>query len=168
MSKYVIVFLILVLFVYSYIKKVNTYESFVKGAKKSLILVYEIVPYTIAIFILVELFRTSGLALVLTDVLHPFFSLLGIPRELIELVLIRPFSGSGSLALLSEIYASYGVDTYIGRSASVIMGSSETVFYVSAIYFSKTSVKKLGYAIPIALFASLVSAIMACFVCKFM
>ena len=81
---------------------------------------------------------------------------------LIELVLLRPFTGSGSLALLSEIFNTYGTDSYIGRCASVIIGSSETVFYVSAVYFAKTSVKKLSYAIPVSLIATFIGAIVSC------
>ena len=166
MNSYIIPAIVLVLFFYALIKRVNTYNSFVDGAKKSLQLVFDIFPYIIAIFIMVELFRTSGFSLILSEFLAPAFNLIGIPKELIELVLLRPFTGSGSLALLNEIYTTYGVDTYIGRAASVVMGSSETVFYVSAVYFAKTSVKKLGYAIPVALLASLVGAIVACLICR--
>ncbi|MDD4210903.1 MAG: spore maturation protein [Clostridia bacterium] len=166
MNSYIIPAIVLILFFYALIKRVNTYNSFVDGAKKSLQLVFDIFPYIIAIFIMVELFRTSGFSLILSEFLAPAFNLIGIPKELIELVLLRPFTGSGSLALLNEIYTTYGVDTYIGRAASVVMGSSETVFYVSAVYFAKTSVKKLGYAIPVALLASLVGAIVACLICR--
>jgi|LGVE01.1.fsa_nt_gb spore maturation protein B len=166
MSIYLIPILILSLVAYSVFKKVNTYSTFVEGAIKSLKLVSSIFPYIVTIFIMVELFRISGLAITLSEFLAPMFGFVGVPKELIELVLLRPFTGSGSLALLSDIYVTYGTDSYIGRTASVIMGSSETVFYVSAVYFSKTSVKKLGYAIPIALVATLVGAIIACLVTK--
>ena len=166
MSSYIIPAIVLALFVYALIKKVNTYSSFVEGAKGSLQLVFDIFPYIVAIFIMVEMFRVSGFALILSEFLSPAFNLIGVPKELIELVLLRPFTGSGSLALLSEIYMTYGTDTYIGRAASVIMGSSETVFYVASVYFAKTSVKKLSYAIPVALVASLVGAIVACLICR--
>ena len=166
MSNYLIPTIILLLFLYSVFKGVNTYNSFVNGAKMSLKLIFDIFPYIVTVFIMVELFRASGFAVILSDALAPIFSLLAIPKELIELVLLRPFTGSGSLALLSDIYTTYGTDTYLGRAASVIMGSSETVFYVSAVYFSKTSVKKLGYAIPVALLATLVGAVAACLICR--
>ena len=167
MSVYIVPLLILALIIYSQVKKINTYSTFVEGVKKSLNLMVSVFPYIVAIFIVVELFRASDLSMYLSNGLAPFFNVLGIPKELIELTLLRPFTGSGSLALLSEIYNTYGADTYIGRSASVIMGSSETVFYVSAIYFSKTNIKKLSYAIPVALFCSLVGAVSACFICRF-
>ena len=163
---YLIPILVLSLIIYANFKKINVYNTFVNGAKGSLELIKNILPFLIAIFVVVELFKASGLALILAEVLSPAFNLVGIPKELIELTLLRPFTGSGSLALLNDIYASYGADSYIGRSASVIMGSSETVFYVASIYFSKTNVKKLGYAIFASLIASLVGAISACLICK--
>ena len=116
----------------------------------------------------VALMRTSGLTDLLTKAVSPVFSFLGIPSEVCELVLLRPFTGSGSFALLNDIFAKYGADCYISRCACVIMGSSETVFYVATVYFSGTKVKKLLYAIPCALIASLVAAIVSCLLCKVM
>lgn len=167
MIKFIIPCLVLALIIYSIIKKVNVYNAFVEGGKKSLYLVKDIFPFLIAVFIVVELFKVSGLSQLLSQHLGGIFGFLGIPKQLIELTLLRPFTGSGSLAVLNDIYNTYGVDTYLGRSASVIMGSSETVFYVATVYFSKTKIKKLGYALPIALFCSLMGAVLACFVCKF-
>lgn len=163
---YVIPLLILFLFIYSIIKKQNNYDSFVKGAKKSLTLIFEIFANIVAIFILIELFKQSGISYYLNKILSPFLNFLGIPCELSELIILKPFSGSGSLALLSEIFETYGVDSYIGRCASVIMSSSETVFYVSSLYFSKTKVKNLGYSIPLALFVTILSSVLACLFCK--
>lgn len=167
MSKYIIPLLIINLIIYSSIKKVNNYTTFVRGAKKSVDLVFDIFAYIIAIFIVVELLNKSGLISKLTMILSPIFSILGIPSELTELVLVKPFSGSGGLAILNNIFETYGVDSYISKCACVILGSSETVFYVSSVYFSGTSVKKLGKAIPIALFCCFVSVIISCFVCKY-
>ncbi len=114
----------------------------------------------------VALMRVSGLTDLLTEAVSPVFGFLGIPSEVSELVLLRPFTGSGSFALLNDIYAQYGADSYISRCASVIMGSSETVFYVATVYFSQTKVKRLLYAIPCALIASLVAAIVSCLLCR--
>ena len=94
------------------------------------------------------------------------FLALGIPPEVSELVLLGPFTGSGSFALLNDIFATYGADSYISRCACAIMGSSETVFYVATVYFSQTKVRKLLYAIPCALIASLVAAIVSCLLCR--
>ena len=164
--KYVIPILLILLIIYTTIKKENSYNIFVNGASKSLKLVFDIFANIVAIFVIIELFKVSGLSAYLSKILSPVFSFIGIPSELTELIVLKPFSGSGSLALLSDIYTTYGVDTYIGRCASVIMASSETVFYVSSVYFSKTKVKNLGYAIPLALFITLLGSFFACLFCK--
>ena len=114
----------------------------------------------------VALLRTSGAILLLAKVFSPVFSFLGIPGELIELVLLRPFTGSGSYALLNDVLLQYGSDSYISRCACVILGCSETIFYVTTVYTSQTKVKRLLYAIPIALIASVVGSVVACLICK--
>lgn len=163
---YIIPFLIIALLVFSLYKKEDSYGVFVQGAQKSLTLIFEIFANIVAIFIIIELFRESGISSFLNKFFSPVLSFLGIPPELCELIILKPFSGSGSLALLSDIFTNYGVDSYIGRCASVIMASSETVFYVSSVYFSKTKVKNLGYAIPLALFITILSSVLACLFCK--
>ena len=168
LSVYILPVLIIILLVFSRFKKVNTYDCFVQGAKSSFELVLSIFPYLISIFVAIALFRESGLSQICVKLVSPVFNLLGIPSQICELVLLRPFTGSGSLALLKDILSTYGPDSYIARCACCMLGSSETVFYVATVYFSKTSVKKLGFAIPIALFASFVSAIMSCLICKIM
>ena len=166
MSAYIVpIFIVLVLLYASY-KNLNTYNIFVKGAKGAIDLVVSIFPYIVAIMISVALMRISGLTDLITKWLSPVFLALGIPPEVSELVLLRPFTGSGSFALSNDIFATYGADSYISRCACVIMGSSETVFYVATIYFSQTKVKKLLYAIPCALIASLVAAIVSCLLCR--
>ena len=168
MSAYIVpIFIVLVLLYASY-KNLNTYNIFVKGAKGTIDLVVSIFPYIVAIMISVALMRISGLTDLITKWLSPVFLALGIPPEVSELVLLRPFTGSGSFALLNDIFATYGADSYISRCACVIMGSSETVFYVATVYFSQTKVKKLLYAIPCALIASLVAAIVSCLLCRVM
>ncbi|MBQ0017048.1 MAG: hypothetical protein KBT30_00270 [Clostridiales bacterium] len=168
MSVYIIPVLLIALFIYSNFKKVNTYSAFVDGAKSSLNLIFDIFAYIVAIFVVIELFSVSGLSVKLASVLSPVFNFLGVPVELTELIVVKPFSGSGGLALLKEVFDTYGVDSYISRCACVILGSSETVFYVSTVYFSKTSVKKLGFAIPIALLSMIVSIILGCALCRIM
>jgi len=92
---------------------------------------------------------------------------LGIPKELSELIIIKNFSGSGSLALLENIYINFGTDSYIGRCASIIMGSSEAILFISAVYFAKTKIKNLTPAIIIATIVNFFSAVLSCFICKF-
>ncbi len=168
MSVYLLPVLILLIFVYAKSKKVNVYNSFINGAKQSVGIVVSIFPYLVTIMIMVQFIKISGLASLLAKLVSPLFNLIGIPTELCELVLLKPFSGNGSLAILNDIFTTYGVDSYIGRSASVIVGSCDTVFYVTTLYCSQTKVKKLLYAIPVALIATLAGAILSCLFCRIM
>ena len=168
MSNYLLPIFILLTLIYAKTKKINVYNSFINGAKQSVGLVVSIFPYLTTIMIMVQFIKISGLASVVADFVSPVFNAIGIPSELSELVLLKPFSGNGSLAILNDIYTTYGVDSYIGRSASVIVGSCDTVFYVTTLYCSQTKVKKLLYAIPVALIATLAGAIISCLLCKVM
>ena len=168
MSKYFIPLLIVIILFFSILKKVKPYDAFTEGVKSAIPFATSIFPFLASIFILTELFEISGLSNAVSSILSPFFGLLGIPKELTKLVLIKPFSGSGSLAVLSQIYTTYGVDSYLARAASVIYGSSETVFYVAAVYFAGAKTKKLTTPILISLFASFISCAFACFICHIM
>lgn len=168
MSAYIIPIIFISIFCYAKIKKVHTYDTFVKGAKKSIPLVIDIFPYIATIMIAVALLRASGLTIWLAKLFSPLFNLLGIPTSLTELVLLRPFTGSGSYALLNDVLLTYGADSYISRCACVILGCSETIFYVTAVYTSQTKIKKLLYAIPVALICSIFGSTLACLLCKFM
>lgn len=166
MSVYIIPIIFLIVFVYSLFKRVNTYDSFVKGAKGAIKLVVDIFPFVASILIAVSLLRISGITDFLARLLSPIFNFFGIPPELCELVLLRPFTGSGSFGILQNIFTTYGADSYVSRCACVIMGCSETIFYVATVYVSQTKIKKLLYAIPVALFCSFVGTIFACLICK--
>lgn len=166
MSKYLLPILFLGIIIYAIYKKVKPYDSFVSGAKSAIPFAISLFPYLTAIFVLTELFEVSGVSNAVSSLLAPLFKLLGIPPELSKLVLIKPFSGNGALALLSEIYKTYGVDSYISRCASVIYGSSETVFYVAAVYFAGAKTKNLTRPIAISLIASFISCVFACFICR--
>lgn len=166
MSAYILPILFILLFIYCIYKRLNTYDHFVKGAKGAIKLVVDIFPFIASIMIAVALLRVSGITSWLTQILSPIFNALGVPPELTELVLLRPFTGSGSYALLEDVLVTYGADSYISRCACVIMGCSETIFYVATVYFSQTNVKKLLYAIPVALLCSIVGTILACLLCR--
>ena len=155
-------------FLFAVIKKVNVYDSFTEGIHSALKFTVSLLPCLAAIFMMCALFEASGLSDGLTKLLSPVFGFLGIPPELTKLVLIKPFSGSGSLAYLNEIITEYGADSYIARCACVCFGSSETVFYISAVYFAGMKVKKLAAPIACVLIATFLSTIIACLVCKVM
>ncbi len=148
------------------IRKENAYNAFVDGAKQAVPTAVGVLPCLVAIFLLLRLCEQSGITDFLSQILSPVLTFLGIPPELCTLVVVRPFSGSAGLATLQELLSRYGADSYVGRCASVVCGSTETVFYVAAVYFSETKVKKLGWAIPVALFCAVVSASLACLFCR--
>jgi len=158
--------LFIAVFVYALVKKVKLYDSFTEGMKEAIPLVISLFPYLAAILMLSELFERSGLSKILTEALSPAFRFLGIPTEISKLVLMKPFSGSGSTALLSEILSAYGADSYVGRCACVAYGSSETVFYISAVYFAGIRHKKLIKPVMIALAVNFLTVIIGCLLCR--
>lgn len=164
---YIVPVLIIAVILYALFKKVNVFTAFTSGAKEALPLIYTIFPTILAVLIMSELFEVSGLSAIFIKLLSPVLKFFGIPTELTKLVLLKPFSGSGSLALLDEIYKTYGVNSYISLSASAIFGSSETTFYVSAVYYSKCKNKNAAKAIIISLTATFLGAVFSCFICKF-
>jgi spore maturation protein B len=166
MAVYIVPVFILFIFIYAGIKGTDTYSAFVRGSRDALNLVIQLIPFITAILTAVALFQVSGLLSALCGIVSPVFRFMGIPPELTHFIFLKPFSGTGSIALYDGIVTQYGADSYITRTASVVAGSSDTIFYISAVYFSKTEIKKLGLAIPIALFCTFISAVLAAFVCR--
>lgn len=166
--KYVIPVVIILTLVVAVIKKASVYDSFIIGIRESLSLVISLLPYLTSIFMLMEIFRVSGLSVKLTELLAAPLSFLGIPKELCELLILRPLSGSGSLAVVENIFTEYGADSYVARCASVIMASNDTIFYIAAVYLSTSKDKSCGQAVAISLACSLFGAISACLLCRFL
>ncbi len=166
---YVFALLIPLIFIASFIfasfKKVKVYDSFIDGAKKAIPLIVSIFPYLATITMLSMLLEISGFDKLLVSWLTPVFSFFGVPTEIAPLILIKPLSGSGSIAMLSEILEKYGVDSYIARCACVAHGAAETVFYVGAVYFSGLKRKRLTAALLVSLFAYLSAVVFGCAFC---
>lgn len=154
------------LFCYALTKKVKLYDAFANGAAKAVPTVLSILPYVASVTIMTELFAASGLSSALAKLLDPVLSALGIPSEITPLVLVKPFSGSGSLSVLSNLLSEYGADSYIGRCACAVFGSSETTFYVAAVYYSTSKRKKLTKPIIISLTSTSIATIVACLLCR--
>lgn len=150
------------------VKKIDIYESFANGVKQAVELIAGIFPYVATILVMTELCRASKIDKLIINALSPLFELLQIPAELTELILLKPFSGSGSLALLSEIFDTYGADSYLSRCAVCIYASSETVFYISAVYTSACKKKSCGLAVAASITANVLSSSLACIICKIM
>lgn len=166
MTAYIVPLLFITVLVLAAIRKKNAYAAFTDGARGALSLMASVFPYLLSVMVAVEVFKQSGLSYYLSRAASPAMNLLGIPRELTELMLIRPLSGAGALGVLENIFTQYGPDSYIGKCASVVYGSSETIFYISAIYFSQSNVKKLGYAIPVALLCTVLGCVVGCAVAR--
>ncbi len=138
------------------LRGVDIFSALKDGAKEGLSSAVNLVPSLVALFAAIYMFRASGAMEYLTQLLSPLAELAGIPPECMPLILIRPLSGSGALAVATEIIATYGVDSVIGRTAAVIIGSTETTFYTIAVYFGAANIKKTRHAIPSALVTDLV------------
>ena len=155
-------------FAFALYKKVRIYDSFTTGMKEAVPLVVSIFPYIAAVSILCTLMEKSGLESKLIALLSPVFSRVGVPPEIAPLLFVKPLSGSGAIAVLSDILGAYGVDSFIGRCACVVYGSSDTIFYIGAVYFAGLKRKALSKAMAIALFSFLLSVVLCCFLCRFM
>lgn len=141
--------------VYGVIKGVDVFGAMTDGIADGLKVVLRIFPSLVALLTAVYMLRASGALEALTQLLAPLFALVGIPVETAPLMLLRPVSGSGALAVAGELIGQYGADSLIGRTAAVMLGSTETTFYVIAVYFGAVGIKKTRYAIPAALCADL-------------
>ena len=151
--------LILALLVTAAIRRVPVFDAFREGAAQALPLLKTILP-TLAVFsAAMALFRESGAAEVLETALSPALKALGIDPPLVPLLLARPFSGGAAVAALSDIFTQYGPDSRTGLTASVLLGSSETIFYSLALYFGSVGVKKTRFTVPVALAAMLTSVV---------
>ncbi len=155
-------------FAFALFRKVKVYDSFTEGVKGAIPLILSIFPYIAAVTMLTKLLEASGLSAKMAQWISPFFERLGIPSEIAPLVFMKPLSGSGSIAVLTDILERYGVDSYAGRCACVAYGSSETIFYIGAVYFAGLKRKKLTLALCIALFSYLLSVVLCCFLCRIM
>lgn len=154
------------LFAYAAIKRVRIYDCFTKGVGQAIPLVLSVFPYLCAILMASELFERSGLSAFFANALSPVCSAVGIPPELSPLLLMKPFSGSGSTALLAEVLQKFGADSYLGRCACVCYGSSETVFYISAVYFAKVKGRAPVAPVLISLGVNFASAVFGCLLCR--
>lgn len=161
MTDYLVPLILLITALIGLRKGENTYDTLLGGAAEGLALLKTILPSLILLLTAVTMFRASGGAELLSRALGPVFSWFGIPAECAMLVLVRPISGSAALAVGSELMASFGVDSQIGRTAAVMLGSTETTFYTLSVYFGAAGIQKTRYTLPAALFADFVGFLTA-------
>jgi spore maturation protein B len=153
--------------VYGALKKVKVYESFVEGAKEGFQVGVRIIPYLVAILVAVGMLRAAGAIDQLALLLDPVLRWIGMPTEILPLAIMRPLSGSGSLGIVTELIKTHGPDSFLARLAATAYGSTETTFYVLAVYFGAVGIKKTRHALIAGLFADIVSLITALTICRF-
>jgi len=150
------------------IKTVKVYDVFIDGAKEGFDVAVKIIPFLVGILVAIGMFRASGAMDLLTGALKPVMSATGFPAELLPLAILRTLTGSGSLAFATDLIKTHGPDSLIARMAATMYGTSETTFYVLAVYFGAVSVKRTRHAVPTALIADIVAAIATVAVCMWL
>ena len=150
-----------IIVVFGLIKRVPVFDIFLKGAKEGMQILYNIAPTIIGLVFAVDLLRSSGAIDAICNFIEPAADYLGFPKEIVPMVLLRPVSGSGSTALLTSLYEQCGPDSFAGRAASVLAGSSETTFYAIAMYFGCIKVKKIRHTLFAAIIADITAAVMS-------
>ena len=168
MTDYVIPLILFLSGAFALRKKENAYELLLQGASEGLRLAVSLVPALVLLLTGVHMLRESGAAQLLSQCLAPLCSLFGIPPETALLVLIRPISGSAALAVGTELMREYGVDSLIGRTAAVMLGSTETTFYTISVYFGAAGIRRTRYTVPAALAADFTGFVMASLTAKWM
>ena len=168
MSDYIVPILLLVASVLALRKRENTYDLLLDGAAEGLKLLITLIPTLILLLTAITMLRASGAMEWISKWLSPVFSFFGIPPETALLVLIRPFSGSAALAVGTELMQTYSVDSYIGRTAAIMLGSTETTFYAISVYFGAAGIRKTRYTVPAALIADFTGFFMASFTARFL
>jgi spore maturation protein B len=153
--------------VYGAFKKVKVYESFVEGAKGGFQMALRIIPYLVAILVAVGMLRGAGAIDLLSRWMDPVLRRVGFPAEILPLAIMRPLSGSGSMGIVTELIKVHGPDSFIGRLAASAYGSTETTFYVLAVYFGSVGIKKARHAVIAGLVADIASLVAAVIICRF-
>ncbi len=160
----VIIILILTIGLY---KKVPLYETFTDGAKDGFKVAISIIPYLVAIIVAISMFRASGIVEMAGQFLSPILSKFNIPADTIPVMIVRSLSGSAALGVFSDIANNLGPDDYATKLSAVMVGSSETTFYVLAVYFGAVGISKLRYALLVGLLADFIGIVAAVSVCSF-
>jgi len=165
-STFLIPVVILVILFLGFWRKVNVFEAFIEGTKEGIEITFKIAPYLIAIFIAIDLMNCSGLLDLLIAGLKPLTGIINFPSEVLPLILIKPFSGSGYTIVLADIFKQHGTESFIGKFASILAGSTETIFYVLTVYFGVVGIKKLRHAFAAAITTELIAVFVAFIIAK--
>lgn len=168
-AKYIIPLMLMGIPLYGLaVKKIKVYESFVEGAKDGFTIAIRIIPYLVAILVAIGMFRASGALDLLLSFLSPVLNFIGFPPENLPLAIMRPLSGSGSLGLLTDLINTHGADSLFAKIGATMFGSTETTFYVLAVYFGSVGIKRSRHALAAGLIADAVGVFSAVYICRFL
>lgn len=167
-SNYMFLAFIVGIPLYASFRKVNVFDAFITGAKEGFSTSVGIIPYLIAMMVAIGMLRASGFFDLMNTLLAPAMAWIGMPSELLPLALIRPFSGSASTGMMADLIHQYGGNSLIAKMAATMMGSTETTFYVIAVYFGSIGIRRSRHAIPAGLLADLAGIIASVLVCRYL
>lgn len=159
----VIMFSIILL---AFIRRVDVYEAFIKGAQEGFTTAVKTIPFLVAMFVAISVFRASGAMELFVKVISPVTDFFGIPAEILPLGIMRPLSGGGALGITAELIKTYGPDSFIGRLASTLQGSTDTTFFVLTLYFGSVGVTRYRYAVISGLSADITGFIASVVICN--
>lgn len=160
--------MILIIVIYGVLEKVKIFDNFLEGAKEGIKITMSIFPTLIGLFVAIGALRSSGILDIIINFVTPLLNVVNFPKEIMPLAMLRPISGSSSIAIATDIMKNYGVDSQIGIIASTIMGSTETTLYTIAIYTSCIKVKKIRFVLGVALLADVIGIVTSVAVCRIM
>lgn len=160
-SKIIIPLFVMVVIFNGFIKRVSIYDSFLEGAKEGLIISFNIFPNVIAMVFAINIFLDSNFVYEVLSVFENFLLKFNIPLDILPMAILRPISGTATLAIMNDIFASFGPDSYAGRLASILQGCTDTTIYVLALYFGSIGVKKIRYSLVVGLIADLIGIVVA-------
>lgn len=167
-TKSIIPITVVIILGYGMIKGRKVYEWFLEGAKDGLMVCLKIFPCLLAMLVAVQIFKNANLLELVNKLVAPLSGAIGLPQEVVPLVLIKPISGSGAIGMFTDIIKTYGADTFIGLVASVIMGTTETIFYTITVYYGAAKIKKIRHTLWAAVIADITAIIVAIFVVNWM
>jgi len=153
---------------YGVIKKIDVFDAFIVGAKQGFDTSVSLIPYLIAMMVAISMLRASGFFDLLYTLLAPLLTAIGMPADLLPLALIRPFSGSAATGVMAELIHEHGGNSFIAQAAATMMGSTETTFYVIAVYFGAVNIRRTRHAIPAGLLADLAGIITSVYICRYL
>ena len=166
MTAYIIPVIIFAIIIYGLSRRSDVYSSFTRGAKEGIMITVDILPNIIGIMVAVSMIKASGAIELLSNALKPALEFIGMPADLIPLVLLRPVSGSGAIGIVNDVFKTAGPDSYSGRIASVMMGSTETTFYTIALFYGAANIKNTRHTVRSALAADISGFVLSIIVCR--